>query len=68
MTYTPKRWISLGLGVALLGTAGLSACGGEGGEAASAGEAGEAAVHGEDEDCPEQDEEDISADRVLSHF
>lgn len=32
MTYTPKRWIRLGLGAALLGTAGLSACGGEGGE------------------------------------
>ncbi len=32
MTYTAKRWIRLGLGAALLGTAGLSACGGEGGE------------------------------------
>lgn len=33
MNYTPKRWIRLGLGAALIGTAGLAACGGEGGEA-----------------------------------
>ena len=47
MTYTPKRWISLGLGAALLGTAGLAACGGEGGEAGETGETGDSAVHGE---------------------
>ncbi len=41
MNYTPKRWIRLGLGAALIGTAGLAACGGEGGEA---GESGEAAM------------------------
>ncbi|WP_321490563.1 hypothetical protein [uncultured Hyphomonas sp.] len=33
MNHTPKRWIRLGLGAALIGTAGLAACGGEGGEA-----------------------------------
>jgi hypothetical protein len=37
MTYTPKRWIGLGLGAALLGTTGLVACGGPGGEAGEAG-------------------------------
>lgn len=36
MNYTPKRWIRLGLGAALIGTAGLAACGGEGGEAGEA--------------------------------
>ncbi|MBD3769664.1 MAG: hypothetical protein IE925_05895 [Rhodobacterales bacterium] len=41
MNYTPKRWIRLGLGAALIGTAGLAACGGEGGEA---GETGAAAL------------------------
>ena len=35
MTYTPKRWIGLGLGAALLGTTGLVACGGPGSDAAS---------------------------------
>lgn len=44
MTYTPKRWIRLGLGAALLGTASLAACGGEGGEA---GETGAVAAPGE---------------------
>ena len=48
MNYTPKRWVRLGLGAALLGTASLAACGGEGGEAGEAGEHGAtAAAHGE---------------------
>lgn len=49
MNYTPKRWIRLGLGAALIGTAGLAACGGEGGEAGEAAMTapGEAGAHGE---------------------
>lgn len=48
MNYTPKRWVRLGLGAALLGTASLAACGGEGGEGGEAGEHGAtAAAHGE---------------------
>jgi hypothetical protein len=49
MNYTPKRWIRLGLGAALLGTAGLAACGGEGGEAGEAAMTvpGEAGAYGE---------------------
>lgn len=54
MNYTPKRWIRLGLGAALIGTAGLAACGGEGGEAGEAamtapGAVGEAGEMGEGE-------------------
>lgn len=47
MTYTPKRWIRLGLGAALLGTASLAACSGEGGEAGETGASGPAATQGE---------------------
>ena len=49
MTYTPKRWIRLGLGAALIGTAGLAACGGEGGEAGEAAQTapGIAGAYGE---------------------
>lgn len=36
MNFVPKRWLSLGLGAAMIGAAGLTACGGEGeGEAAT---------------------------------
>ena len=59
MTYTPKTWIRLGFGAALLGTASLAACGGEGennehgeageGQAVIAGEAGEVGESGEGE-------------------
>jgi hypothetical protein len=54
MNYKPKRWIRLGLGAALIGTAGLAACGGEGGEGGEAaltapGEAGESGEMGEGE-------------------
>ena len=38
MTFTPKRWTGLGLGMAIMGAATLSACGGEGGETGEAGE------------------------------
>ncbi len=52
MSFTPKRWTHLGLGLAMLGTASLAACGGEDGERSlstevEAGKAGEAGEHGE---------------------
>ena len=47
MSYTPKRWVGLGLAAALLSTTALTACGGEGGEAGEGSEGGESAVHSE---------------------
>lgn len=44
MGFRPKRWTSLGLGMAFIGVAGLAACGGESGEHGEAGEAGETGV------------------------
>jgi hypothetical protein len=42
MNFAPKRWMGLGLGAALIGAAGLSACGGEGAVPATAPAVGEA--------------------------
>ena len=59
MTFKPKRWTGLGLGLVMLGTAGLSACSGEEGEGSAnnaAAEAGESGEHGEVGEAGEQGE------------
>ena len=50
MTFKPKTWTGLGLGLVMLGTAGLAACSGEDGEHGATTEtveAGESGEHGE---------------------